>query len=114
MDEAAWSDDLDSAGLPAGGRIPPGDYPSSLATALASFHGGQLRLSLAYEVELSLPRGISAKSVDPILRIFLFQGFPPAPFFPVYWPPGSSFGGGVPRPRRGALRGGFLPRGSQP
>lgn len=34
------------------GRIPSGNYPSSLATALASFHGGERRIFLVHEVVL--------------------------------------------------------------
>jgi hypothetical protein len=37
------------------------------------------------------------KFASPCLRIFPFQGFPQSPFSSVYGPPGSYFGGGVPK-----------------
>ncbi len=102
------------SGSPVGGGIPPGGYPSAFATALASFHSGQMSVFLVYEVDLIAPRGTSTKFVGPVLRIFPFQGFPPPPFSLVYEPPGFCFGGGFPRPRRGALRDRFLPKAFQP
>jgi len=97
-----------------GSRILPGRYPLAFATALASFHESQMILFLDYEVEVIVPRGTSTKFVDPVFRIFPFQGFPPPPFFLVYEPPGFCFGGGFPRPRRGALRDRFPLEAFQP
>ncbi len=90
---------LGFSGLPEGGRIPPGGYPSALAGIFADVHGGQVHRFSVYGVGWIFPREDSLKRVVLLLRMFPFQGFPQPPFFLVYEPPGSCFRGGVPLPQ---------------
>ena len=71
---------LGSAGLPAGGRIPPGGYPSAVARAMAGLHAGKSSRFPVHRVGEDVLRGVSTKFVNPCSWMFLFQGFPEAPF----------------------------------
>ena len=71
---------LGSSGLPAGGRIPPGGYPSPFATAMAGGYARQSSRFPAYRAGDGVLRGVSTKFVGSRFWMFPFQGFPAPPF----------------------------------
>lgn len=70
---------LACSGLPVGGRIPPGGYPSPLCSSIAGVFRGIASLSV-YGLGSESQARPSTKFVRPRLRMFLFQGFPHLPF----------------------------------
>jgi len=84
LDGFPWFDPSSSAGLvspglPVGGRIPPGGYPSPLCPILAD-ELSRHRLVLSFTDQGANPEKASDEVRWAFSRMFLFQGFPHLPF----------------------------------
>jgi hypothetical protein len=84
LDGFPWFDPSSSAGLvspglPVGGRIPPGGYPSPLCPIIAD-ELSRHRLVLSFTDQGANPEKADDEVRWTFSRMFLFQGFPHLPF----------------------------------